>query len=730
LLEILESKLAPRLEHHETVRRVGLLDRLQASASTPVVTVVAPPGYGKTTLLAQWAGRDPRPFAWLSIDRGDNDPAVLLTHIAVALDRVEPIDPAVFDALASPGVSIAGTVVPRLGSALSARALPVVLVLDGVHLLHDRECLEAVTALIGHLPRASQLAMASRGEPPLPVARLRAEGWVAEVGPDDLAMDSDETASLLRARGTGVSDAVVAELHRRTEGWPAALQLAGDDRFLAEYVRSALLSRVSSSELRFLTRTAVLDRMCGPLCDAVVGRVGSAALLESLERSSLLVSPLDRRRRWYRCHGMFRELLREQLERREPGAARELTRRAARWCQDNGLPDEAVEYAMRAADADRVARLVERRAMALYDGGRIATLRRWLAWFDDNGLLERYPAVTALGAWVHTLSGDVDSSERWADAAERGSSGGGAACRDPVAEGSLALLRAMRCRNGVRRMRADAEAAVSCLPTGHRLRATALLLLGISHLLAGDLRVADSILAGAVEAAEDTGGLLAAAVGLAERAVVAMALDEWGEAEELGERARSIGTRARLDGHAVGALLDAVAARLAIHRGQAERARELLARVQHVRPRVTHALSFYAVQVRLELARAYTALTDVAGARTVLREVGDLLLRRPDLGVLSEQAAELRSRLDLMRADVIGASSLTGAELRLLPQLATHHSFREIGVELHLSPHTVKTQAIAIYRKFGVSSRSQAIQHALRLRLLASGPAGLFMLSG
>jgi LuxR family maltose regulon positive regulatory protein len=269
-------------------------------------------------------------------------------------------------------------------------------------------------------------------------------------------------------------------------------------------------------------------------------------------------------------------------------------------------------------------------------------------------------------------------------------------------------------------MRADAEAAVSCLPTGHRLRATALLLLGISHLLAGDLRVADSILAGAVEAAEDTGGLLAAAVGLAERAVVAMALDEWGEAEELGERARSIGTRARLDGHAVGALLDAVAARLAIHRGQAERARELLARVQHVRPRVTHALSFYAVQVRLELARAYTALTDVAGARTVLREVGDLLLRRPDLGVLSEQAAELRSRLDLMRADVIGASSLTAAELRLLPLLATHHSFRELGERLHLSPHTVKTQAIAIYRKLGVSSRSQAIQHAQDLGLLVT----------
>jgi LuxR family transcriptional regulator, maltose regulon positive regulatory protein len=210
----------------------------------------------------------------------------------------------------------------------------------------------------------------------------------------------------------------VAELTRRTEGWPVALYLAalsiktqhprngggiglsGQERFLADYLQSVLVSRLSPTEVRFLTWTSVLDRLSGPLCDAVLGTTGSAAVLESLERSNLLVVPLDRQRTWYRYHQLFQELLRGELERSEPELVRELTRRAARWCQQHGLPEAAIGYAMDAGDADLAARGVEQAAISVYRSGRLATVQRWFDWFDDHGLIQHYPAVAMLGAWV------------------------------------------------------------------------------------------------------------------------------------------------------------------------------------------------------------------------------------------------------------------------------------------------------------------------------------------
>ena len=734
---ILESKLTPPLGRDGMVPRKELLSRLETASDVPVVAVAAPPGYGKSTLLVQWAEQDARSFVWLSIDGRDNHPVVLLTYIAMALDRSEPIDRAVFRALASPGAPIMETVLPRLGSALSSRTLPVVMVLDDAHLLRNGECVDQVGVLVDHLPSGSQLAIAGRGESPLPLGRLRAEGRVVEIGTDDLAMDQREAASLLRGADVEVSEAHCAELNRRTEGWPVALYLAalslqmggsgnggialdGDDRFLVDYLQSVLLSRLPAESVSFLTRTSVLERLSGPLCDAVLDRTGSADLLESLERSNLLLIPLDRRRRWYRYHHLFRELLRAKLDRGEAGAAGELLLRAAAWCEDNGLPEAAIEYAMEAGDTDRVARLVANAAFLMYRTGRLATVQRWFDWFDENGEIEQYSGLAVIGAWYHLVVGNLAASERWAEAARRGSLEGTLPDGSTSIEGWLALRRALLCPDGMEQARRDAELAEKLLPLDSLMRAPALLVLGMAHLGAGAPEQADDILADTVEVAEDAGATVAAVDALAERAILAMRREDWHEAEILVEQARDVIREARLDGYVTTILLYAAAARVAIHRGDVPPALEHLARAQGLRPQMTYALPFYAVQTRLELIRAYIALTDVAGARTVLREVDDLLRRRPDLGILGSEADELRSRLESMHADVIGASSLTAAELRLLPLLATHHSFREIGERLHLSPHTVKTQAIAIYRKLGVSSRSQAIQHAQDLGLLVT----------
>ncbi len=531
---ILESKLAPPLGRDGMVPRKELLSRLETASGVPVVAVTAPLGYGKSTLLVQWAEQDARTFVWLSIDGRDNDPVVLLTYIAMALDRSEPIDRAVFRALASPGAPIMETVLPLLGSALSSRTLPVVMVLDDAHLLRNGECIDHVGALVDHLPIGSQLAIAGRGESPLPLGRLRAEGRVVEIGADDLAMDQSEAASLLRGADVEVSEAHCAELNRRTEGWPVALYLAalslqmggsgnggialdGDDRFLVDYLQSVLLSRLPAESVSVLTRTSVLERLSGPLCDAVLDRTGSADLLESLERSNLLLIPLDRRRRWYRYHHLFRELLRAKLERGEPGAAGELLLRAAAWCEDNGLPEAAIEYAMQAGDVDRVARLVANAAFLMYRTGRLATVQRWFDWFDENGEIEQYSGLAVIGAWYHLVVGNLAASERWAEAAQRGLLEGTLPDGSTSIEGWLALRRALLCPDGMEQARRDAELAAKLLPLDSLMRAPALLVLGMAHLGAGAPEQADDILADTVEVAEDAGATVAAVDALAER---------------------------------------------------------------------------------------------------------------------------------------------------------------------------------------------------------------------
>jgi LuxR family transcriptional regulator, maltose regulon positive regulatory protein len=734
---IVESKLTPAPSRPGIVSRVQLLDWLEASAATPVVVICGPAGYGKTVLAAEWAKRDPRPFVWLSIDPHDNDPTVLLTYLAVGLDRVEPLDPTVFDTLASRGASISQTVLPRLGAALASKALPVVVVLDDVHLLQDQQGLDALAVLVDHLPEGSQLVVTGRGEPPLPVARWRTEGRLAELGPGELAMSPAEAGSLLAAAGVELPDDEVAELARRAGGWPAALYLAalahraggrrgdtgfaftGDDRFLADYLHAELLAHLPTERVAFLTRTAVLERLSGPLCDAILETSGSAAVLASLERSNLLILPMDRQRVWYRYHPLFRELLRGELERHQPELAGELTRRAAHWCQHHGLPEAAIGYAIDAGDGDLAARGVEQAAISVYRSGRLATVQRWFDWFDDHGLIPQYPAVAVLGAWIQALGGHAAAAERWADAAEQGSYAGMLPDGSASVEGWRALLRAKLCRHGVAQMRVDAELAQRLIPVGSLWRAPAQLLLGISQLLAGDLGVADRVLVEAVEVAQDSGATVAASVALAERAILAIGRQDWRAAQALVNQARSVVANAHLEECVTSLMVYAAEARVAIHHRDLDQAEQDLARAQQLRPQATHALPYYAVQARLELTCAYIALTDVAAARGVLGEVDDLLRWRPDLGTLPHQASQLRSQLDHLHADVIGTASLTTAELRVLPLLATHLTFREIGQRLYVSQHTVKTQAMSIYRKLGATSRGQAVQRVQEIGLLA-----------
>jgi LuxR family transcriptional regulator, maltose regulon positive regulatory protein len=736
---LIAAKLMRPLVRPGSIRRSSLIERLARDDAGSIVSVVAPAGYGKTTLLSQWAERNGQAFAWVSVGEADNDPKVLLRYVAEALHAVEPIDRRVFDALASPASSVPGSVVPRLGHAFSSMSSPVVLVLDDVHLVRNSECRAALSVLADHVVAGSRLAFAGRDEPPVRIARLRAEGKILEIGPADLSLTREEASLLLRAAEVALGEDDVAELHKRTEGWAAGLYLAalylreggtseeaaasfgGDDRFVSAYVESELLARISQQQRVFLTRTAVLERMSGPLCEAVLDLPGSGATLAELARSNLLLVPLDRRGQWYRYHHLFRDMLLAELERLEPGLIPVLRRRAAGWCLRNDLPGEALEYSIAAGDIDTAARLVEQLWIPADRQGQFTTLQRWLRWLEDRGGIEGHPVLAVVAAFLAADAGRPVEAERWADVVDRWQYQEAARPddRSAEAEAMAAVLRASMCRGGVEQMYADADEAAQKFAAQNLVRPLAALLQGIARILCGDPDSGDAYLEDAVGPAEAVGAHNHLANVLCQRSLLAMGRNQWSQAEAFASRARSVMHRAGIEDIYTTPLVCVAQARVALHRGDAPAARRELISAQRLRHLLTYAHPHLAVQARIELIRIHLALSDLAGARTLMQEVADLLKRRPGLGTLAGEAEALRARLAHERgASVPGASALTAAELRLLPLLSTHLSFAEVGAELFLSPNTAKTHAASIYRKLGATSRSEAVTRARELGLL------------
>jgi LuxR family maltose regulon positive regulatory protein len=709
------------------------VNRLRAT-STSLVLLVAPAGYGKTTLAAQWTERDRRPCAWLTVEESDDDPTVLLSRIAEALEGVRPDDaPPVAPARRPKDWS---TELQRLASRLSTLR-DFVLVVDEAHLLRSRNATKVLATLAERVPAGSTLTLVGRLAPSLRIARFRADGRLLELRAADLALSRRESEALLRCLDAGLTDDEAAELVERCEGWAAGIRLSalaarehadgfdhvlpgGDDQFLAEYFRSEFLSPLTDELRTFLRRTSMLERLTAPVCDAVLKQEGSGRVLASLERRHLLVAPLDRHGEAYRCHPLLRDLLSRELGETEPALVATLHRRAADWFEAHRDPESALAHAEGCGDVDRMARIVAAIALPTYHRGRIAEVEGWLERFDDETQLERYPAVAVLGGWMHALGGRPAATERWLAAAERG-----AVLESAPDDGSIApaisLLRAALCRDGVEQMCADIESALAGLPPASQWRPAAMLLLGCTLVLRGQDALADAILVAAEESAERLNATDTLIVAISERSLLASARGEHAVAELYALRARALAEEHQLDGYATTALELAASARASLRSSQWDDARASLASAHALTPGLTEALPWLAVQTRLELTRAYVTLRDAEAARAVLSEVHEILRRRPALGVLPEQASELQLEVEAMwAADERNGTGLTRAELRLLPLLATHLSFREIGARLFVSRNTVKTQAISVYRKLGVSSRSDAIDHATRLGLVGA----------
>src|SRR6266699_2424416 len=517
---ILATKLyIPRLRPN-VVSRPRLLERLNEGLYRKLSLIAAPAGFGKTTLVSEWVEGIERPIAWLSLDEGDSDPARFLTYLVAALQTIVPtIGEGVLRALQSSQPPPPEAIMTALLNDLTSIKDPFVLVLDDYHVLDAKLVDQALTSLVEHQPPQMHLVIATREDPQLPLARLRGRGQLTELRAADLRFTSSEAAAFLtQVMGLSLSTPDIARLSDRTEGWIAGLQLAalslqghqdvpgfirafaGDHRYIVDYLVEEVLQRQPAPVRSFLLQTAILDRLHGPLCDAVTGQEEGNARLEALERGNFFVVPLDDRRHWYRYHHLFGEVLSAHLLAEQPDQISTLHRRASEWYEQNGSVADAIRHALEAFDFERAAGLVERAVPEMRRSRQEATVLGSLKALPDE-LLQVRPVLSVAYAWALLASGELEGvetrlrdAERWldttADRSEMVVVGDEEYRRLPAA---IAVYRAVlaQARGDVADTMNYARRALDLGPEAdHLVRGAAAALLGLASWASGELETA------------------------------------------------------------------------------------------------------------------------------------------------------------------------------------------------------------------------------------------------
>ncbi len=715
------------------VERRRLLDRLELS-SAPLVLLNAPTGYGKSVLLAQWAARDRRPFASISLGDAHNDPVLLLEDVAGALDRIEPLPAELTSALAAPEPDLDGVVLPRLGRAIEAREAGAVLVLDELEHVESPQSLQVVRALVEHAHSGTQIAVATRADPALPLGRFRANRMLNELGRGEMAMTRPECAALLAGLGIELGQRDLDVLIERTEGWPAALYLAGmalldeadasaavarfagDDRALVGYIRDEFLAPISRRRLDLLLRVSVLDRFNGDLCDAVLERSGSATALRDLLHGNMLLLPLDRRDEWFRLHTLLAGMLRAELRRTAPEEEPELHLRASRWWAGHGDPDRAIEHAIAARAYERAGDLLWAGVPDYNARGRVATVERWLQRLGEERLGE-HPTLSLTAAQGCLARGEGSMAEHWISVSRSLLGDGGSAPPEAPLAAGLALAEAGLARDGLVAMSESCAAAAEVLPDESAWLSMSCLLDGTSLLLRERAeareRLSEGARRGAVSAPHTQ------VLCLSQLALLAVEEPDWQVAEMLASQARAQIERSGLGDYTTAALVAAVSAFVRSRRGMAEEAAADLRTGVRLMRRLDQFAVWYEAQARIVLARAASRLDQVGLAQDLLGEARRLVRATPEATLLGRWLRQAEAEAETISAAAV--SDLTPAELRILDFLPTHHSFPQIAAQIHVSTNTVKTQAQAVYRKLGVSSRREAVERARAIGMLREG---------
>jgi LuxR family maltose regulon positive regulatory protein len=730
-----EAKLAPPRQRLEIVRR-RLLQKLDGGDAA-LTLVAAPAGYGKTTAVRAWCGARTAPFAWVTLDSVDNDPARLWTYIATAVDRVrEGLGRGALRRLKVAGVPIESPV-DELLNGIAAFGEELVIVLDDLHAVTDAESLASLDLAIDHLPANARLIVATRADPSLRLAQLRARGALVELRAGELAFTAAEAFELLVERGhVDLDTEQVGILHRRTEGWPAALLLAllwlrgvedprravekfgGDHRFVADYLSHEVLGLLDEGLRSFLLRASVLGQFTAEFCDGVLGRSDSASMLAEVERSNLFVQRLERGG-WFRVHSLFSEFAGFQLASEEPGAAEEIHRSAAAWLRSRGLPGEAAEHAAIAGDDELVAEIVAESHLVLIRSGNARTLLRWVQALPDAALVE-HPELALAAATATTMIGrGAIERHRLLQLAERARAERPG--RDgPYVQALAGMVRAASVDGDVGRAVAEGRRGVEIAEAGaDDVLVAALGGYARALYLAGEV---DDAWAAALRAIEHPDARHRPPGHAFARTTLALAAVDRGHLESArthAESARSIVGRTGSSRSWLGANAAAALGVVLEAEGSLAEAERELAHAEHFfRDEVAtvhHAwLLVLLARVRCRRGRLDEAAATLRSAREAIDELGDS-------GRVPSLAAEVAEQLEQGRARVSGGELLdtpSEAELAVLRLLSSELSTREIGGKLFLSPNTVRSHKRAIYRKLGVRSREDAVARANALGLL------------
>ena len=729
------------------VSRGELVARLVAGGEGKLALLCAPAGWGKTILLSEWSASpdESRPFAWVSLDSGDDDPVRFWSYLIGALRTIVPaFGDEALARLPSAGASLVDVVLPPLLNELAGSSQRYVLVLDDYHLVRNELIHTSVRYLLRHLPRTLQLAIASRADPPLRLAGLRASGEVTEIRADELRFSDEEADAFLNGSlDLGLERSDLDLLQARAEGWPAGLQLAGlslqahadrraflqgfagDDRQIGEYLQE-LLAEQPAALRAFLLRTSILERLCAPLCDAVTGGDDASSRLEEIHRSNLFLVPLDSHRQWYRYHHLFRDLLRSELARSERALLPELHRRAAAWHKAEGSVDESIAHATSAGDFAEAADLIaENWGSFVIQLGQGETVARWLDRLPHEVVLEDARLCFVRG-WITLIFGRQHEVEEWLRAAE--------ACPPPAAPLYTAVFASLD--SGIAELRAiqavqsgDVQKAIEA---GHRSLelepdtasqgyAVASIVLGASFYFAGDLSQAEAALDAGLRELGGDSVRAALLVGLGYRAVIHADNGQLAQAESLSAEAERLIERWRLSEDVWATSSFLAKGKLLELRGEWAAAESAYAHVTILARRGGRRLDL--TLALISLARLKRRAGDHAGARSLAREARETLNACPDPGVLIELLARTERSLQLAptpaSAPVLAADlELSERELTLLGLLASDLSQREIGSELFISLNTVKGHVHSIFRKLGVNSRADAVARGRELGLL------------
>ncbi len=531
---ILKTKLYMPPMPPEMVRRPRLVERLKEGLSRKLTLISAPAGFGKTTLLSECFSSSETPVGWVSLDADDNDPSRFWAYFISALQRLYPgLGEAAMEMIDSPQPPTYDTLLTELINEMpdcgDSPGQPVVIVLDDYNAIDEKSIHKGVAFLIDRMPAQLHLVISTRVDPPLPLARLRAGGQLCEIRTGDLRFTPEEAAVLLNdLMGLGLSEADIAVLDARTEGWVTSLQMAalsmrgrddvssfvasfgGSHRFVLDYLSEEVLNRQTADIQSFLLETSILSRLTGPLCDAVTGRKDSGNVLRRLEESNLFLVPCDEERTWYRYHNLFADLLQQRLHQLEHNRVKLLHSRASKWCERNGLTDEAISHALGAGDCERAANLIERAAESTLMRSEVNTFLGWVEALPDD-VVHCRPRLCAFNAWALLLSGRplATIEEHLRAAAESDPAG--------LASGEVAMLRALMAalKGDTRESTELASQALQLLPEESSfLRNVVACNLGLVYMLTGDVGSAQPVFEEAVRVGRDTGNLMLTVIGL------------------------------------------------------------------------------------------------------------------------------------------------------------------------------------------------------------------------